>query len=102
MKKIIVGSLVVMFVSIFSVTAASAALPENFGGNGDAWVNDFGQHYVNSKNPHVRKDWTNHLFAVPGQGGWNSNENSAILAHPNGIDNLVDPHGICEVTTICR
>ena len=78
------------------------AYSENFGGSGEAWYNDFNEHYVNTKNPHVRKDWRYHLFAVPGKGGDHTNENSAVVDHPNGIDTLIDPHNVCGTTNICR
>ncbi|MEF3691814.1 MAG: hypothetical protein V3574_02015 [Candidatus Moraniibacteriota bacterium] len=100
MKKITLLTLIISLLTIFPSLAM--AYPENFGGNGDAWNNDFGNHYVNTKNPHVRKDWTNHLFAVPGKSGDHANEGSAVVDHPNGIDTLIDPNNICGTTSICR
>lgn len=100
MKK---TTLLALFVSMLIIFPSFAmAYPENFGGNGEAWNNDFGNHYVNTKNPHVRKDWTSHLFAVPGNSGDHANESSAVVDHPNGVDTLIDPHNICGTTNICR
>jgi len=62
-----------------SSAVALAAPPENFGGNGSAWTNDFANHYVNNNNPDVRMDWDCHRFAVPGNGGVNANPNSAVV-----------------------
>lgn len=99
MKLRIILPLIFLTIPLF----ASASFPENFGGNGEAWYNDFNEHYVNTNNSHVRKDWQNHLFAMPARpAGENANENAAVLAHPNGEDTLVDPHGICETTSICQ
>jgi hypothetical protein len=47
-------------------------------------------HYVNNNNPANRKDWANHRFAVPGQGGHYANDHAAIMAWGDG--SLVDPH----------
>jgi len=60
--------------------------PENFGGNGNAWVNDFPGHYYNQNNPNVRQDWRCHQRAVPGVGGAHASDNSATLDWPDAID----------------
>jgi len=75
-----------------SALPAFATGPENgnFGGNGEAWDNDYGEHYVNVNNGGNRKDWTNHRFAQPGQGGAHANENAAVMEWGDG--SLVDPH----------
>ena len=84
MKKILIGLTAIMLMSLVS------AMPENFGGNGDAWENDYGNHYVNNHNPENRKDWDSHMFAVPGHGGMHANEHSAVVEWGDGT--LVDPH----------
>jgi hypothetical protein len=68
------------------------ALPLMFGGNSGngAFYNDYGEHYVNTKNPEVRFDWTNQRMAVPGEGGEHASENSAVIDWGSG--SLVDPH----------
>jgi hypothetical protein len=65
---------------------APPATPENFGGNGSAWVNDFGDHYTNQNNPNVRQDWACDQRAVPGVGGAHASANSATLDWPDGFD----------------
>ncbi len=65
-------------------------MPDNFGGQGNAWINDYGNHYANQQNPGVRMDWDNHRFAVPGVGGAHADENAAVIAWGDGT--LVDPH----------
>ena len=57
---------------------------------GGAFVNDYGNHYVNTNNPEVRFDWDNHRMAVPGQGGHHANEKAAVQAH--GDQTLVVPN----------
>jgi len=77
-----------MLMSVF-LFAGVSAMPMNFGGDGEAWTNDHGNHYVNENNPDLRFDWTNHRIAVPGQGGMHANENAAIISWGEG--SLVDP-----------
>ena len=86
MKRLMVVSLIMLL----AVSVTLAAAPKNFGGNGKAWTNDYGNHYVNNNNPDLRMDWTNHRFAVPGQAYSNANENAAVM--DNGGYSLVDPH----------
>lgn len=75
--------------SLFAVTTVFAA-PANFGGgNGNAWFNDDGQHYVNTNNPDLRMDWDNHRFAIPSKAGHHADENAAVQAH--GDQTLVVP-----------
>lgn len=75
---------------LFSAPAfATGPVEGNFGGNGKAWTEDYSMHYVNNNNPANRKDWANHRFAQPGQGGAHANEHSAVQAHGDGT--LVDP-----------
>lgn len=69
---------------------ATGPVNGNFGGNGNGvWVNDYANHYVNTKNPANRKDWDNHRFAVPGQGGHHASDNAAVIGWGDG--SLVDP-----------
>ena len=86
MKRLMVVSLIMLL----AVSVTLAAAPNNFGGNGKAWTNDYGNHYVNDNNPDVRMDWDNHHFAVPGQGGHHANSNAAVKAH--GDQTLVEPN----------
>ena len=74
---------------ILALSGAGVALadpPQNFGGNGQAWINDYGQHYVNANNPNTRMDWDCHQFAVPGVGGAHASANGAVLNHPDPFD----------------
>lgn len=87
---VIITSVLVSVVIMPSLLFATGPEKGNFGGNGEAWVNDYGDHYVNTNNPDNRKDWTNHRFAVPGQGGAHANENAAVIEW--GAGTLVDPH----------
>jgi len=96
-RRFLLVSLLVLTVSVFvsavimpSIAFATGPETGNFGGNGEAWYNDYVGHYVNNNNPGNRKDWANHRFAVPGQGGANANENAAVIEWGDGT--LVDPH----------
>lgn len=48
--------------------------------------------YINQNNPDVRFDVENHRMAVPGQGGSNAAEGSAIIEWGEG--SLVSPHKV--------
>lgn len=87
MKRLLVVSLVLLLAASVSLAAA----PKNFGGNGEAWDNDYGNHYVNNNNPGLRMDWDNQRFAVPGKGGHHANESAAVTGWRDG-GTLVDPH----------
>ncbi|MBI2029630.1 hypothetical protein HYT02_04395 [Candidatus Gottesmanbacteria bacterium] len=97
-QKILVGASVTA-VMLSSMIVPAFAAPANFGGNGKAWTNDYGNHYVNNNNPDVRMDWDCHRKAVPGNGGVNANPNSAVVdwsfvdSDPSdGGETLVVPH----------
>ena len=93
-KRLITGLSLSALLLAATVSVAGAAGNDNFGGQSQVWMNDYGHHYVNMNNPGNRKDWDNHRFAVPGQGGIHANENSAVMAWGDGT--LVDPHGTME------
>lgn len=76
------------FMTLLLVGLVTAA-PSNFGGNGNAWTNDYGMHYVNNNNPDLRFDWTTPAKAIPGVGGHHANEHAAVVAWGDG--SLVTP-----------
>ncbi len=91
-KKILASaSAGALMLAVVPAVFATGPTGGNFGGNGDAWVNDYGDHYVNQNNPGNRKDWTNHRFAQPGQGGAHASDSAAVIEWGDGT--LVDPHG---------
>ena len=89
MKKMIAGAIACLALLISAMPVFATGPGENFGGDSEVWFNDFEGHYVNVNNPENRKDWTNHRFAVPGQGGANADENAAVIEWGDGT--LVDP-----------
>jgi hypothetical protein len=84
-KFLMIGAGLICALSSVGVAMADPP-PDNFGGNGQAWVNDYGQHYVNVNNPNTRMDWDCHQFAVPGVGGAHANGKAAVVNHPDTID----------------
>lgn len=80
-----------MLMAIFMIVGLVGlvqAAPDNFGGNGNAWTNDYGMHYVNNNNPDLRFDWDNHRMATPGNGGQNADENAAVIPWGDGSLNF--------------
>jgi hypothetical protein len=90
-KKTLIGAGTGAIMFLSSAIPALAAMPENFGGSGSAFVNDYANHYVNSNNGDVRFDWDNHRMAVPGVAYEHADDNSAVV--DNGGYSLVDPLG---------
>lgn len=95
-RRFLLVSLLVLTVSVLisvvimpSIAFATGPEDGNFGGNGKAWVNDYDEHYSHIINENNRKAWTEHCFAVPGQGGQYANENAAVTPY-NGYT-FVDP-----------
>ena len=91
MKKVLSLLLVVVFVLAFSSVALAmsdeglCASPVFDGEPG---------HWSNTNNEDVRFDTNNFRMAVPGNGGANSNEDSAATEHYDSPgDTLLDPHG---------
>jgi len=82
---------------LVSASASLADPGENFGGNGGAWNNDFGNHYVNEKNPDLRQDWDTGRRAIPGGAAQVQEDNPTtndsehnVISRPDST--LVDPH----------
>ena len=94
MKRIF-GLITICSVLAFPVLAA---IPADFGGNGIAWENDYGQYYVNTNNPDLRIDWNNQYFAVPGEGGQYADENAAVIAWGSG--SLVKPVSATNIEVV--
>lgn len=91
MKKFLVVAVIAVALLVSVLPAFATPPVDNFGGDNGIWVNDYGNHFVNTNNPDVRMDWDNQRFAVPGQGGAHASENSAVRAWSGG-GTLVDPH----------
>lgn len=90
MKKIIIAIIVFILALAFTLPIYADPATDNFGGNGQAWDNDYGDHFENMNNGANRKDWTNHRFAQPGKAWAHANDNAAVM--DNGGYSLVDPH----------
>ncbi len=88
-KKLLISAGAGAVILLSTVMPSFAAAPANFGGEGGAFTNDYGNHYVNNNNPEVRFDWDNHRIAVPGEAWEYTNSNSAVV--DNGGYSLVDP-----------
>jgi len=88
MKKVVSLLLVVVFVLAFSSVAF--AMSEKGLESSPVFSPSGLGSYANDNNWDVRFDTVNHRMAVPGCGGANSNENSAII--PWHDASLVDPH----------
>jgi hypothetical protein len=93
MRKAMAVLAVVIVVSVILTSPIMAAGPTKggtkvFGGNGNGvWYNDpiggvTDDHWVNSNNPSVRKNWEDHVFVGPGQGGSHANGNSVVRYLP--------------------
>lgn len=95
--KYAIAILAVIVLLVIAIPALAQEGPDDFGGDNGVWVNDFGDHYVNTNNPDVRMDWDNHRFAVPGGGGYHASENSAVEGWTGG-GTLVDPQDTCVGT----
>jgi len=82
--------------SAFAQTAV-----DNFGGNGNAWTEDYDGHFVNNNNPDNRKDLNTGRKAVPGNAAQaqadNPSDNDSahnVISRPG--DTLVDPNRSLE------
>ena len=65
--------------------------PDNFGGQSENVVNDYGDHYVNANNTDVRWDWTCHQFATPGHGDDHANQDHSAVRDRQGESGVVAP-----------
>ncbi len=91
MKKLLTVTLVMVFL-LGLMGGVAMALPDadNFGGEGEGF-NQTGANHFTHKDGDVRFNWRegDPAFVVPGDGGANSNENSAI--YPHGDESIVRP-----------
>jgi hypothetical protein len=102
MRKAIAVFIVVLVVLVILASPVMAAGPTKggtapFGGNGNGvWYQDpiggvTDDHWINGNNPSVRKNWEDHVFVVPGQGGSHANGNS-VVAPVSGGTHVWPPH----------
>ena len=93
MKKLVF----VLASALIAGLAFSDGSPENFGGNGEAFVNDYGEHYINVKGPQeggqaaLRFDWANQRWVIPSDAaGLHAGDKNPVVER-HGDDTLIDP-----------
>jgi hypothetical protein len=96
MRKGFFGILVCSAVAA-SVSVAAADPGSKFGGKGQGFTNDYGNHYVSTHNPDLRKDWDTGRKAIPGRAAQAQADNPTsndsthnVISRPGST--LVDPH----------
>ena len=97
MPKLMKISALTIAATVLVGTGGAQAGPENFGGNGNAWTNDYGNHYVNNNNGDLRQDWDTGRRAVPGRAAAAQAGNPTTTDSENNVisrpdSTLVDPH----------
>ena len=69
------------------------AAPANFGGNGEAWTNDYNtslyEHYVNNNNGELRFAWFESSVCIAIPGYTEANVNAVVYPYYTG--SFVDP-----------